>query len=135
MVENKINWKVGDKCLYDFEEGEILETDNDGNVHQVRHSCFVISGNLTDRCFPLTEKGHEISDFFAEQYRRLHNTVPAQANFPDFNRYAVGKWCEAMKDFNAADAICQDFREWCARVIATFNSIKLIYINGVRMMI
>ena len=128
-----MNWKAGDKCLYDFNEGEILKVE-DGNVYCVHHSCFEVSGNLTDRCFPVTEKGRVISNLFAEKYGRLHDLLPGQANFPDFNRHAVSKWCQAMENHREADAICQEFTKWCDQVIDVFDKMKMVYIDGVKLM-
>jgi len=134
-----MNWDIGDKCLCEFKEQEIIDIEY-GCIRTVSDGTFLMSGSdLSDECFPVTIRGLCISESFERDYRTLSDRASGQFNFPDFKRHAISEWCKAMKaqeqqETDMVEAIWLRFHSWRVDVINYIDAMNCIEIGGVRVM-
>lgn len=131
-----MNWAKGDRCFFEFKEAEVREA-HKGCVKEVSDGYFVTSGDLTDRCFPINHQARIISDFFRDEFERLHQHLPGQYNFPDFLRYASSEWSRAMVNQHqmvVAEDICLRFHSWCSDLIEIHEGLKNRKVGGVHLL-
>ena len=131
-----MKWKVGDWCFCEYKLQMIKEMSDDGRITSVSDGCFQMGAyDLSDKCFPLTLEGKNISDAFVRIYQRMYDQIKnGNYNFPDFHRYSVKQWVEAMNYMNSANTIIDDFDYWCREVIDKVGKIGEVYVGSIPLM-
>ena len=104
MVATKEKWKVGDKCFYEANKGKIDRL-KDGRVFGFESSFGHHGGDLTDKCFPITDETTRLSTFVKEQYDIIRKSA-LHLNFPAISHHVYGLWaemCQAALENNDAE--------------------------------
>lgn len=90
-------FNIGDWVFCEYKLQQISAMQHTNTITGVSDGMFSMSSNnLNDRCFALTLRGNAISQRFAAINQELHR-LPGNLNHPDFHRYLVGLWSEAMR--------------------------------------
>ena len=89
-MSNK-NFKISDWCFCEFKLSQIQDIDN-GQVREISTGFIVMSGLLSDRCFPLSKHVLMASSEADHWKKELHSRMVP--NMPDVHRKLVRLWCE-----------------------------------------
>jgi hypothetical protein len=130
MVKTK--WKVGDKCFYNADEGEILEIEDGwmtvGDANGRR------SGDLSANCFPITERSSYISEQFCIAEENFRSDLgDGSFNFPRFCDVLSDKWTEAMEDPDRDVELLGEYICWTKKVVDKAFEHKKESIDGVKL--
>lgn len=101
----KTQFKVGDKCFYDFKESEILEITEEGIITHIKENgLFHVSG-YDLKCFPADIPDIVVfSKFVSELKDSIYELKFNSLNMPDIHRTFVELWemgCQAILDNNS----------------------------------
>jgi len=136
-TEQKI-YKVGDWVFCEFKLQMIKSVHEDGSVTEVSDGYFSHgSGDLRDRIFPLSLRGKGISEEFHRTSKALHNIKGSNSlNYPDFNRFEIDLWVEAMQDVENTERVSACFaklKKFEAGIIDAIEIASTVEILGVRL--
>lgn len=109
-----MTFKKNDFVFCDFELQQILDMEGK-NVTEVSDGYFRMSSNsLNDRCFEISLKNKNISEFFKETSNKLFTIKNNALNHPDPHRYLINKWVECCneKDMKLVNNKITEVKNW-----------------------
>ena len=109
-----MTFRVGEWIFCEFKLAIVRRVAND-RVTCIADGCSELSGDLQDRCRPLTYRMKQIADRFDYTWERLVREGPNGLNYPAIHRWLVDQWikaCAVEDDGHALDTIYQELREF-----------------------
>lgn len=129
-------WKVGDWCFFDYELVQIQKVEN-GNVRSVSTGIIGSSGNLSERCFPLSLEIVRLSGYAKSWSDKLRSVTPSVLNYPDIHRKLVEIWvegCESIANEDAEKTTYESLRVFCEAILERLDEAKQFNVGGVRVL-
>lgn len=83
------DFKGGEWCIFEFKVGQVKQVKP---YFAFSDSVVEISGQLWDRCVPLTLENKAIADHYGYYKDRIHKEGSRGLNFPDIHRWLVEHW-------------------------------------------
>lgn len=138
------NWKKGDKALFEHKQVTITDVE-DGHVWSVSDGMFSTSGNnLTNRLFPLSDKGLEIAKTYEDWYNSLYKLAETMnLNWPDISGHTDDMFEESMRMLignggETSEGLSGSLlkaAEFFAATIAKINFVKNLTVDGIQIFI
>lgn len=100
-----LEWRVGDKALYECKVVTIQKVEPNGRVSSVTDGLFDMGGGrINEHLFPVSEGGKEIASFFESQCDELHKLPGTRLlNWPSLAAMINVKFDAAMRDYHNTD--------------------------------
>jgi hypothetical protein len=97
----QLDWKVGDKALYEFKTVTINSVDKHGGSVSDGIGITGLGNSFHDSLFPVTRDGLRISRAFSQRWDALNNAVGARSlNIPSIHDRVTAMYNTAMRLLN-----------------------------------
>lgn len=131
------DFKVGDKCYFEFEEVTIKEM-NDKHITCVSYGYGAVSGHLTPFCFPATDHVRNASELASKNYHEIRRQEFNALNYPDIKNFITAQWTKMCKEpslnTEPYTVACSTIECFSAGVIHAIDEMKRKTVMNIRIL-